>query len=89
MVVKTLHIFRTVDIDPLEQHYTRQVRLEKWNNGELVASEEYSLSGNMYLKNEVKLMLEVAGFENIAIYGDYEVESAKPEHKEIIFIATK
>jgi SAM-dependent methyltransferase len=81
--------FRIVDIDPLEQYYTRQVRLEKWDNGEIVTSEEYSLSGNMYFKNELKLMLEVAGFEKIAIYGDYEFEPAKAKHKEIIFIATK
>ena len=81
--------FRMVDIDPLEQCYTRQVRLEKWENNELVRSEEYSLRGNMYFKNEVKLMLEVAGFENIAIYGDYEYEPVTANHKEIIFIAAK
>jgi hypothetical protein len=78
-----------VDIDPLEQRYTRQVRLEKWDQGELVASEEYSLSGNMYFNNEVKLMLEIAGFEKIAVLGDYEVEPAAAEHKELIFTATK
>jgi ubiquinone/menaquinone biosynthesis C-methylase UbiE len=81
--------FRTVEIDPLEQRYTRQVRLEKWVKGELIRSEEYSLRGNMYFKNEVKLMLALAGFENIAVYGDYQLEPATSEHREIIFIATK
>ena len=49
--------FRYVEIDPLEQRYIRQVLLEKWDSGKLIASEEYTLRGNMYFKNELLLML--------------------------------
>lgn len=81
--------FRTLDIDPLEQSYTRQVRLEKWVDGAAVASEEYTLRGNMYFKNEVMLMLELAGFDEITVQGDYSTEQATSEHQELVFTAVK
>lgn len=81
--------FRNVHIDPLEQSFTRQVRLEKWVSGEKVASEEYILRGNMYFKNEVLLMLKAAGFREITVFGDYSDEIATAEHKELVFKALK
>lgn len=79
--------FRTVEVDPLEQTFTRQVRLEKRRDGELVGSEEYTLQGNMYFKNEVQLMLQMAGFRDINVTGDYSQEPATPDHDELVFIA--
>jgi SAM-dependent methyltransferase len=73
--------FRLVSLNPLEQSETRQVRLEKWASGQLVASEEYDLHGNLYLPNEVLLMLQVAGFRLITIRGDYTDEPATPDSK--------
>jgi hypothetical protein len=81
--------FRTVQVDPLEQSFTRQVRFEKWEAGKLVASEEYAPRGNSYLKPELLLMLRVAGFREIAVHGDYTDEPATPEHRELVFIARK
>jgi SAM-dependent methyltransferase len=81
--------FRIVDVDPLEQSYTRQVRLEKWANGELVASEEYTLRGSIYFKNELLLMLKVAGFREITVYGDYRDEPPTADHEELVFIAIR
>lgn len=81
--------FRTLALDPLEQRYERQVRLEKWSSGSLEAAEVYTLRGNMYLKNEVQLMLEKAGFKKILVHGDYAHTPAGPEHKEIVFTAIK
>jgi hypothetical protein len=81
--------FRTVEVDPLEQSYKRQVRLEKWVSGELVASEEHTLKGNMYLKNEILLMLKVVGFREITVLGDYTNETATAEHEEIVFTAIR
>jgi hypothetical protein len=42
-----------------------------------------------YSKNELILMLERAGFDNIQIYGDYSDETATMDHKDLIFVATK
>jgi SAM-dependent methyltransferase len=84
-----LGLFRWVDLDPLEQTYTRQVRLEKWVSGELVASEEYSLRGNLYFKNELVLMLEIAGFSEITVRGDYSDKPATPDHRDLILTAIR
>jgi SAM-dependent methyltransferase len=81
--------FRAVQVDPLEQSFTRQVRLEKWEAGQLVASEEYALRGNMYLKPELLLMLKVAGFREIEVYGNYTAEPATADHDEVVFVALK
>jgi hypothetical protein len=84
-----LAYFRTLKLNPLEQSYKRQVRLEKWLAGELVASESYTLAGQMYLKNEVHLMLKVAGFRDITVTGDYTGDPVESNHDEILFTAVK
>ncbi len=81
--------FRATGLDPLNQTFTREVRLEKWVDGELIVSEQYALTGNMYLKSEVELMLTVAGFDEISIHGDYTNAKATAEHDEIVFIARR
>lgn len=81
--------FRLLNIDPLEQTYTRQVRLEKWSNGGLIASEEYTLRGNIYFKSELLLMLKVAGFREITVHGDYTDSPVTADHDEIVFTAIK
>ncbi|MEW5989041.1 MAG: class I SAM-dependent methyltransferase [Chloroflexota bacterium] len=81
--------FRIVNVDPLEQTVTRQVRLEKWANGQLVASEDYLLRDNIYFKNELLLMLKVAGFRHITVQGDYRDEPATADHEELVFTAIR
>lgn len=81
--------FRLIDLDPLNQNYTRAVRLEKRKNGELVSREEYTLRGRMYLMQELQLMLKVAGFEQISVTGDYTDKPATRASEEIVFTAVK
>jgi SAM-dependent methyltransferase len=81
--------FRDLDFDPLEQSFTRQVRLEKWQSGKLVASEEYALRGNIYLKQELLLMLKVAGFRDITVRGDYTDLPATADSEELVFRAIR
>ena len=81
--------FRMIAVDPLEQSYTRQVRLEKWVNGELAASEEYTLRGDVYFKNELLLMLKAVGFREITVHGDYTDQPATAEHEELVFTAIR
>ena len=47
------------------------------------------MHGTLYLPNEVLLMLQVAGFRQITVRGDYADEPATPDSKELIFIALK
>ena len=81
--------FRLVSADMLDQSYVRQVRLEKWVAGKMVAYQEDTLHGEIYLKNEIMLMLRVAGFCQIAVRGDYADGPVTQENKELIFTALK
>lgn len=44
---------RIMDIDPLKQLMTLQIRVAQWRAGQLVAEEENSLQARTYFKNEV------------------------------------
>ena len=81
--------FRFVAVDPFRQTYTREVRLEKWQDHSLVRSEEYTLRGNMYLAQEVVLMLRVAGFREITAVGDWSDAPATANHETLVFIAVR
>ncbi len=81
--------FRLVSINPLEQSDVRQARVEKWISGKLVGSQEDTMHGTLYLPNEVRLMLQVAGFCQISVRGDYTDEPATPDSKELVFTALK
>jgi hypothetical protein len=81
--------FRLIALDPLEQSYIREVRLEKWVDGKLDQAEEYTLHGNIYFRHELLLMLKVAGFHDITVCGDYKEETATADHEELVFIAIK
>lgn len=81
--------FRMVNVDPLEQTYTRQVRLEKWSGGGLVAAEEHTLCGSMYFKHEVLLMLKVVGFNAISVHGGYTDEPPTADHEDLVFTAIR
>ena len=43
----------------------------------------------MYFKNELLLMLNVAGFREISVRGDYTDERATADHEELVFTAIK
>ena len=80
---------RIVDLDPLEQTLTLQMRIERWQAGQLVAEEEHTLKEIFYFKNELLMMLEQTGFDEITIQGDYTEAQATPEHGVLVFIARK
>lgn len=80
---------RLLHFAPLEQQITRQVRLEKWLNGALLTAEEYTLRGMLYFKNELLLMLRMAGFREITVCGDYTNEPATADHANLVFTAIR
>jgi SAM-dependent methyltransferase len=81
--------FRVADLDPLEQVLTLQMRAERWRDEQLIAEEEYTLTTNIYFKNELLLLLEQAGFDEIIVQGDYAEAVATSESGVLIFIARK
>jgi len=80
---------RTVAVDPLEQTATRQIRARLWRDGKLVQEEIHTQRLDDYNKGELVLMLEVAGFEDIQVFGDFSDETATMDHSDLIFVARK
>jgi SAM-dependent methyltransferase len=78
---------RTVAVDPLDQTHTLEICARKWVDGELVATEEYPLSVRSYFRDELLLMLRLAGFHDIDVRGDYTSEAPSPEHEFLVYIA--
>src|SRR5262249_40842112 len=80
---------RVVAFDPLEQQITRQMRALLWRDGQVVADDEYTLYENLYFRNELRQMLEQAGFEIEAIQGGYTGAEATAEDEVIVFVGRK
>ncbi len=79
---------RVVAFNPLEQCVTRQMRTVLWRNGKVIEEEEYTLTENYYFRNELRQMLEAAGFQIEAIHNDEKVETTA-ENDSILFLARK
>lgn len=80
---------RTIGMDPLEEVATRQIRARLWKNGEMIKEEIHTQNLEDYSKNELVLMLQIAGFSEIDLQGDYRHEPATADHENLIFIAKK
>ncbi len=53
--------------DPLEQTTTVEMRATHYVDGVEVASETNAIDINIYFKNEIELMLELAGFHDVQV----------------------
>jgi SAM-dependent methyltransferase len=80
---------RLLELDPLEQFATYEMRAGMWRNGELVEEEEHSLRINFYFKNELLLLLERAGFTDIVVHGDHREEAPTRDSDFVVFVAKK
>jgi SAM-dependent methyltransferase len=78
---------RLVDIDPLEQLLTYEMRAQRWRDGELEAEEIRPLTTRLYLKNELVLMLKQAGFRDVEVQGDHNDAPATPADDFIVLVA--
>jgi SAM-dependent methyltransferase len=80
---------RLVDLDPLEQLATYEMRAGMWRDGELVRREGHTLHINFYFKNELLLLLERAGFADLVVHGDHRGEAPKRDDDFVSFVAKK
>ncbi len=80
---------RAVDLDPLEQRLALELRASMWRDGELVGQDEHTLHLTLYFKNELLLLLERAGFENVVVHGDHRAEPPTRDSRFVVFVATK
>jgi SAM-dependent methyltransferase len=80
---------RLLDADPLLQRVTWQIQASLWRAGTPVAEEERTLTENFYSRNELLLMLERAGFDEVAVRGDHTDEEPTGTDDFLVFIAGK
>ena len=80
---------RLVDLDPLAQRATRELRAFMWRDGRLVAEEEHSLTESFYFKHEVELMLSQAGFVDVEVRGQHNDRPPAPEDDFLVYLARR
>ena len=80
---------RAVALDPLSQSVRAEMRAEQWRDGELVAEEQYPIDLMLYFRDELVMMLERAGFEDVAVTGGYDDEPPTPDHRFLVFRTRK
>lgn len=80
---------RLVELDPLEQTVTYEMKASRWRDGVLVAEEEYTLNMTLYFTHELVLMLEQAGFVDVQVLAGYRDEPPGPDDDVVVFVATK
>jgi len=73
--------------DRIEQMTTTWHRYDVFQGGGLHQSEIQMLKLRWYFKQEIRLMLEAAGFDQILIHGDYTDEYYKDGHSSMTIIA--
>jgi SAM-dependent methyltransferase len=80
---------RIVELNPLARRVTYEMHAEQWRDGALEAEEDRILHIGMYFKDELLLLLEQAGFNNIVVQGDHNEAGATNDDDFIVFIAQK
>jgi SAM-dependent methyltransferase len=80
---------RETAIDPLEQTYELEMRVQKRIDGELEGEEVRKLAGSIYFRNELVAMLEKAGFSEVKVFGGYNAHPATADDEEFVYLAVK
>ena len=80
---------RTVEMNALDEVATRQIRARLWREDRLVQEEVHTQQVEDYNTSELKLMLELAGFASVNVFGDYTDEAATSDHRTLLFICRK
>jgi SAM-dependent methyltransferase len=80
---------RLLDLDPLEQRQTLEMRAELWREGRLIAREDRLLQENLYFCNEILLMLADAGFADVLVRADYSSREPTADDTMLVFIARR
>jgi len=80
---------RILEVEPLAQRVTLSMHAEEWRDGILKAEEDRVLQIGLYFANELLLMLERAGFTDVAVQGDHNDSEATSDDEFLVFVATK
>jgi SAM-dependent methyltransferase len=80
---------RLVDLDPMEQRQTLEMRAELWREGRLIMQEERLLQENLYFRNEILLLLVNAGFGDVSVRAGYNARKPTAGDPMLVFIARR
>ncbi|MCY9516726.1 class I SAM-dependent methyltransferase [Paenibacillus apiarius] len=75
---------KVVEVDFLHQHQVSYLKYEKWREGKLIQTELQRFALRWYGVEELKLLLESVGFNDIVCSADYEF-GAKPARETQMF----
>jgi SAM-dependent methyltransferase len=81
--------YRVRALDPFKQQVTREMRTLLWRDGQVVADTSYTLTENLYFYNELRGLLEQAGFRIESVRGGYTEAEATADDEVVVFIARK
>jgi len=80
---------RLVDVEPLEQCVTREIRALLWRGGEVVSEEQHVLKEMFYFTHELELMLREAGFVDVEVRGALSDRPPTADDDFAVFVARK
>jgi SAM-dependent methyltransferase len=80
---------RVVEVDLLARQVTKEMRGFMWREGRLVEQDEHVLKETFYFTNELRLMLERAGFVDVHMRGDLTEDEPTSDTESIVYIARK
>lgn len=82
--------YRETGLDPVEQIWMEERHYQLYEGECLIQEEIHGGQGRWYFRNEVLWMLQLAGFSDVVVKGDYTDEGFNAGHKQtMVFIATK
>ena len=82
-------ITRERSFDPLRQETVLDLRARLWRGDHIVAQEEHAIVLPAFFAQEVTLLLEAAGFDDIEIQGRYTGRPASADDATVVFVAQR
>ncbi|HSC91407.1 MAG TPA: class I SAM-dependent methyltransferase [Gaiellaceae bacterium] len=80
---------RLLEVDPLDQRLDLEMRAELWRDDRLVSEETHRIAVRLYFRDELLLLLERAGFHDVAVHGDHRDEAATADSEFLVFAARR
>lgn len=84
-----LTVYQTVDYDHVRQLRTCVLDFELWRAGIVHQQEQQSFLYRWYGVNELIAMVKAAGFGDITVYGDYQLQPIAADTETVIVVAHK
>jgi SAM-dependent methyltransferase len=78
---------RYLGFDPLAQRVSLEMTARRWRDGTLEAEETHRLDIGIYFANELRLMLEQAGFDDVVVHGDHVEAPPTPDDDFVVLVA--